>query len=294
VDDGKRKMAEEITSQIIELTEQPGFLDTLGSPESLLQLNRFLKTPGIAGSPVARELAQFAPPEAAHLSAQRWKGIANKLRDFFLGHPIRVEAEELVWIPIEVHGLYCPAIPGSRASLSVDRGTKEKSSCSVLVFGNGGGHAFTIEFTVRDEFAVEAQSVVVRYLIQGTVAKCVIDAPGGPERFPRLEKLHKKMQRVEVQPVTPPGHQAIWGEVIFTREYDLRNAKVTNKFTLENAVESEWRGSAGLKLETLGFDVTIEYALTKKWKTIFTYELPAGHLFRAQVFASRCFVSAVV
>jgi hypothetical protein len=287
-------MAEDLTSQIIEVTEQPGLLDTLGSPESLLQLNRFLKVPGIQGSPVARELAKFAPPETAHLSAQKWKGIAGKLQDFFLGHPVRVEAEELAWIPIEVHALYCPAIPGSKASLSVDRGEKEKSSCSVLVFGTGGGHSFTIEFIVRDEFSVTAQNVVVRYLIQGTVARCVIDAPTGPHRFSRIEKLHKKLQRIEVQQVIPPGNQPGWGEVIFTREYDLRNANVTGKFTLENSEESEWRAAAGLKLETLGVDLTVDYTVTKKWKTLFVYELPAGHLFRAQVFASGCFVSAVV
>jgi hypothetical protein len=262
------------------VTSSRGFLDTLGDAESILHLKRFITTPGIAGTATAQELAALVPKDGPFL-AMGWREAARRIKEIIIGKKIEVISEEAAWLPIQVHAIYCPNVPGTKASLTLEYSESGEATCRLEFLGVGGGGEFSIEFAVNDKLEVEAESAIVSYQILTTWQRCsLVSKNGSAIDFPRLGAVHEDCQRIETKTLAtgakPPPGTALKQLL----EFDQRNTKgiLTRRHSIKAG--TKWTGSIGVKLEKLGFECASEFVGTRNWNSEYEYLLQPGHLYR--------------
>ena len=261
------------------VTRELGLFSTLGYPQSVLHVNRFLATSGLADSAVARSL-RTATPELArsHMGGKDW---AKKLKEFFFGHPIRVIGTAEADIPIAIHELHCPRVANAEASLVLSSTSTETDSCDVTILGIGGGDKFTLKHQATDEFTVKETCQAFVYSYKGFWDLCEVDdEDGGTHRFPRLRDVASEYDKVLSQTIANDGCFDVaieYGTAPERTEIDLRSATaITHKKTLKVVSELKLKGSSKVKLETFGIEVGADFEAEKSFENQLNYSLPGG------------------
>src|SRR5947209_4926398 len=111
---------------------QPGLFSTLGYPESLLHVPRFVASTAIAPSELFDALADFQSAELETHLKWPFSNTAEKLKQLFSQKfPVRVLSTQSEYIPVATHELHCPRISGALGSLKVQKSEEKSASCKV-------------------------------------------------------------------------------------------------------------------------------------------------------------------
>jgi hypothetical protein len=271
------------TSDIESITRHDGFFDTLRQPESLLHLKNFMSTPGVRGTSVGTTLGEYRALQEREgpLLSFGWRDSANKVADFILGRDVEVVGEEQRWLPFRVHTLYCPAVPGAEATLSICTEKESTASGRLSIAGVGGGPDFSIAMKMSSGFKTKEKSISITYEFETVWEHCnLIAVDGSRTSFPRLKELRRNSRRTTPRLVTPSQPRDEWGAVAEREVIDLRNVDVDATQKLEISAGTEWEASA--EIEIFGVTIGPKYTLAMKWTTELEYVLPKGYSYVAR------------
>lgn len=269
----------------VQVERQSGLFSTLGYPESILHLRRFIDDADLAATPAGRELAPLVAPGAGTHMSFSFRRLAESLKDFFSRYDVRVVGEQTAPITVAVNELHCPRVKGTRAKLSVEVEVEEASSCSVEILGIGGGDEHTLKFVARDTLEIEANCVGAVYSFPAVWESCEILTGDGTKvhRWARLkEVLLEDGEKVEGAPLDPdacqltsPASPSVAG---WEPGFDLTKGEgisFSRQLTLEAGATT--KQEVGLKLDKLGLEAKADVTITRKYKTEFEYTLAPGH-----------------
>lgn len=262
---------------VLASSQDKGLEESLGEMESLLHLERFLRSPGVRGTRLAGELATYLPSDGAYLRFS-WRELAGRLLDFLAGRTLETIDEWESAVPISLLHLYCPSIIGTRASLRIGEDRKEQSSCKLRIFGMGGGNDFTFELVTSDTLSTEGESqvVVVSYLSKWRLIRST-GAAGDAYEYPRLDGVDAGNQEISVHTIASPELNPLWGNQTETTVFDLTQTEARWKRSLTTGSGNKWHGSAQVKIPKTGVDFGTEYAVTSRSAFTYEYDLPPGH-----------------
>jgi hypothetical protein len=270
----------------VKVERQSGLFSTLGYPESVLHLPRFLAETQLLSTPAGQELSQVTAAERGTHLALSFRGLAQKLKDYLAKYDVKVIGEQEALITLVVNELHCPRVPGATGRLTVEVTEEESSECSLEILGVGGGDEFTLSFTASDTLEAENNCVAASYSFPAVWEKCqILTGDGRIQPFVRLKDINQRCEKVvgkaldvDACTFTAPDQSFLGVQ----HEFDLTQAgSLEFGRSLSIEVGSKFKEEFNIKFEKLELNASASYIATKKYKTELEYNLKAGHRYTA-------------
>jgi len=265
-----------------------GLFSSLGEPESLRHLEKFLKDADLT-SEEARDW--FTPyligRQARARSTDFARDIARKLQEFFSYYdPVPVEQQE-GFIIVSVNELHCPRVVGASAKMTVKAEEGRKETCGIKIFGIGGGDEFAVTLQAKEALETEANCVATVHMLPAVFERCKMKTPDSREvSFIRLKEVQPrnlitKGQVLRDNDACKAFHldPNLPGETETVEISDFNSARLTKGLSLEYG--SKWSSESGVKLDKMSAEVTAGYELTKSYTTELEYSLVEGYRYVA-------------
>lgn len=258
-----------------------GLFSSLGEPESLGHLQKFLRDAGLTSEEAEEWFAPYLVETQGPVT-DFMRDAARRLRDFLGKYDaVPVESQE-GFITVAVNELHCPRVEGASATLTVKAKEGRKETCGIKIFGIGGGDEFSVTVEAREVIETEGRCVATVHLLPAVFEKCVMSTPDSRQvSFVRLKEVR-------------PRHRITKGMALdgdadacnaFARDATLEGgsvdisdfgaAKLTTGLTIEYG--SKWKAESGVKLDKLGLEATAEYEAEKNYTTELDYKLVEGY-----------------
>ncbi len=256
-------------------------------PNLLSQVDDFALTPGIAGSSLDAELREAIKTAGTETTEGRvsdalWMAIYNLL------HPIREEVtgREEVSFSLDAYRLYVPAVAGAKVKLTVTSEQASKGSASFKIPGIGGGREWTLKITQELSRSVNT-SERVEVSVPATFERVERRRDGQLlASYPKLVSIRSHDVSWDFLPLDPPDIAGL-GLPLEKKQFDQRKRTGgTTAVTVTLEEGTTWEVSSGLKLPNLGLEAELKVNGSYGSKLAFAYELPDGHVYVAQHFAS--------
>lgn len=264
-----------------------GLFSTLGDPESLRHLQKFLKDTALTSEDEQEWFAPFMPERQSRARMPDFaREAALKLHKFFSAYdPVPVEEQD-GFITVSVNELHCPRVAGAKAKLTVKAGHGRKETCGIKIFGIGGGDEFSVTVQAKEVLETDANCVATVHMLPAVFERCEMSTPDSRKvSFIRLKEVLPRNLITKGQVLHDDACQAFHldpglpGETETVEIADFTSAKLTKVLTLEYG--SRWSVESGLKLDKLGAEVTAGYELTKSYATELEYSLVDGYRYVA-------------
>ncbi len=265
----------------VEITEEPGLADLLSADEPVAevelqpQLEAFLDSAGIAGTPIERSLREHTRREAE--LTEQTPGLWQSLKRWWNGQTQAVVATERHPVVLEAYWLTLPPVADAEATVTSTRVKSNETSASFKIAGIGGGPTLTLEVKEGIEFNVkEAGRAILTAL--GTFEKVqVTDAAGRViETYARLAKLDKDNLEWSWQSGALPA-QETWGAQESANPFKFTDLPGSATKELSITRGTSWEFGADLSLSQLGVNAHVGTKLTYGRDVTFSYKLPGGH-----------------
>lgn len=259
-----------------DLKQNDSLEDTLGRYESLLYVRRFVETPGIAGTSLASELMALLPSEGAFLKVG-WRDAVSRIQDYFSKRSIVTIARSETSVPIRLLSLFCPCVPGAKATATIGMQLKNKRIASFEFFGSGGGKEVSLDVKCSDKFETLEVSIAVIYKILVEWDVCDLHGKtGAPVRFARISKIELK-DSVVIEPIEIAHEDASHSEVSVI-DLRMQCGSLIRKISKESG--AQWSGTFGLKVSDFGIDAKLSYMATQMESIEYEYVLPGGYIYK--------------
>jgi hypothetical protein len=265
----------------VEIIEGPGLAELLNSDKPVSdaelqpQLDAFLKSSGVAGTPIERSLREHTNHEA-DLTEQAF-GFWQSLKRWWNGQKQEVLATETHPVILEAYWLTLPPVADAEVTVSSTQASSNETSASFTIAGIGGGPTLTLEIKEGMEFAAKDPGQAVLTTL-GTFEKIqVTDADGHViETYARLTKLEGNNLKWSWQKSSLPAPET-WGAQETVEPFDLAN--MNGSATRELSIKSgtTWEIGGDLDLTQLGIKAHVGTKLTYERDVTYSYKLPGGH-----------------
>jgi hypothetical protein len=265
----------------VEITKEPGLADLLNTNEPVSdaelrpQLEAFLKSNGVAGTPIEQSLREHTSREA-DLTEQAF-GFWQSLKRWWKGQKQEVLATEKHPVVLEAYWLTLPAVADAEATVISTQASSNETSASFTVAGIGGGPTLTLEVKKGMEFDVKDPGRAVLTTL-GTFEKVqVTDADGRViETYARLTDLEKNNLNWSWQKGSLPD-SGTWGAQESAEPFNF--ADMNGSAIRELGIKSgtTWEIGGDLDLSQLGIKAHLGTKLTYERDVTYRYKLPGGH-----------------
>jgi hypothetical protein len=257
--------------------EESGFAGAQRLDEDLEQ---FLMTPGIAGSPLAAELAAAKAVDSSSKNMLPDVGAwARRIRDALAGRRHSVVSTEKKAVPVRAYYAWIPPVPGAKGSFSLSASAGREGGMSVEFAGIGGGPDFSLSVNDKTSFPDLKSSMRIDLKVLMTFETIEISKGGVVESYyPRLVAVDEAASwepRVPTLLELPGINSPKWGPALNTTE--LSNTDIGAERAIEIEQGIKWSGSFGLELDAIGLDFGVEYAAETVETAVIEVSLPPGH-----------------
>jgi hypothetical protein len=265
----------------VEITEEPGLADLLSAEEPVAeaelnaQLDAFLSSSGVAGTPIEHSLREHTSRDAA-LTEQTF-GLWQSLKRWWNRQKQEVVATEQHPVVLEAYWLTLPPVAGAEATVNSTQSKSSETSASFKIAGIGGGPTLTLEIKEGMEFNVAGAGRAVLSAL-GTFDKVqVTDASGRViETYARLVKLEKSNLEWSWQNGSLPARET-WGAEQSAEPFNLADLPGSGTKRLSITKGTSWEIGVELNLAQLGISAHVGTKLTYERDVSYSYKLPGGH-----------------
>jgi hypothetical protein len=271
-----------VIARVAAISRVAGLDSTLGAPESLLHVQRFVRTQGVSGTALASQLAECIPRMEGFLATMSWRDLAERVAEI-----VRPRRQEVVasWdCPLRVAALplYCPVAEGALASMRIKASVEQATSFKIDIFGVGGSDELSVEIAVSDTVQVASEDVLLNVVVPASwelVRSTGIE--GDVCEFPRLAAVARDAIEFSVVRLLNPKVDPAWGAEILTTDIDLREVSGSLVRTVQAKRSSRVNGNARIPLPggVVGFETG--YTVVLQSEIEYTYTLPGGTMYRA-------------
>ncbi len=247
-----------------------------------VDLDCYLATPGVAGSPMADEMrVAIELPDEGLRALPDVAGLAGRVRDFLRLRREQVTGRQQFELPLVAYEMWVPPVTGATASATMTSGEGDGGAISFKILGVGGGPAF--EQNVTLELAREniSRSERLELVMTGMAEQVEVSRSGRMEaRYTRLADLSGEPLRrfvsltPEMAPPSGPGTETIF-------RVALAPGDGAATFTLKLDDTRSWSLSSSPRLDALGTEIGVSYVHKASQSLAFDFCLPEGFEYTA-------------
>lgn len=258
-----------------------GLFSSIGEPQSIQYLPRFLRDAHLEDDPVLEPYT--AQNQGVRESVQ---DLGRRLKEVLAWYDVRILREETRSLIIAVNELHCPRVPGARGELKIGSVDEESSECTIEVLGIGGGDEFKLTVGEVRGLTVENNCVATYYYVPAVWQECEVTTPDNrQQKFIRLGSVLDDAEVIESKEISDDACKSTDLDQVpgnKRREFDLiQPAGITMSTSLKIDSESTWTAKAKLSLEEIGLEVGTTLKGKRSYSTELTYTLTAGHRYCA-------------
>jgi hypothetical protein len=265
-----------------------------GRYQFAVDLEGYLATPGIAGSPMAAAMhAAVDLPDQGLRALPDVAGVIRRIREFLRLRQQQVTGQQQFELLLTAYEMWIPPVPGATGSVTMATSESGTGSISFKILGVGGGPAFEQTITLELSRTDIPRSERLELALTGIAEQVEVTRAGRVEaRYVRLANL----SGVPVHRFRPLAPQAnppagLGAETVF--RVALRRGDGAATFTLKLAGNRSWSMSYAPRLDALATEIGISYVHKASQALSFDYRLPEGYEYTAAELLDRPAISWV-
>jgi hypothetical protein len=264
------------------VVSEPDIFEMLGYPESILGLQRFMRTPGLEKSQTQLELAEVIASnnQGSHLSRRSMIDTIRRILGSLGQEKVGEEAALIEVLALDVH---IPNVEGAQGSIATESRYADKLGFQVSLLGSGGSGRTTVSFSESDRLVAFR---CTRKAYFSVAVLDILEITRGPDcgrRFAKLARVDNQISKVQTRIPQPDNCGQIGTSQMGERkEFDYRVGAVkVDDLTLEIETTDDWHFQAGIKLPNFGISADLEAEVERSRAITISYSLPGGQIYTA-------------
>jgi hypothetical protein len=264
------------------VVSEPDIFEMLGYPESILGLQRFMRTPGLENTQTQTALAEViaSNDQGSHLSRRSMIDAIRRILGSLRQEKVGEEATLIEVLALEVH---IPNAEGAHGSIATENRHADKLGFQVSLLGSGGGGRTTVSFSESDRLVAFR---CTRKAYFSVAVWDILEISRGPDcgrRFAKLTRVDSQISKVQTQIPQPDSCGQIGtGQMGERKEFDYRVGAVrVDDQTLEIGTADDWHFRAGIELPKFGISANLEAEVERSRVITISYGLPGGQRYIA-------------